>query len=61
MTEVSPPDTDEQYQLHPDHRYIQRVKSSGTPFSSNTDSDRLCFIAVYGVRVKYDFVTGLPP
>ena len=31
MTEASP-DADEQYQLHPDHRYIQRVKSSGTPF-----------------------------
>ena len=31
-TGASRPNADEQYQLHPDHHYIQRVKSSGTPF-----------------------------
>ena len=31
------------------------------PFPSNTGSDRLCYITGYAVRVKYDFVTGLPP
>ena len=59
--EASLHDADEQYQLHPGHHHIQIVKSSGKPFSSNTDSDRLYYIAEYAVRVKYDFVTGLPP
>ena len=30
------------------------------PFSSNTDSDRLCYIAEYAVRIEYDIVSRLP-